>query len=418
MAEVNTDIYKPNPNSQPMNPLQVLQMMSGINQLKLFEQTYKARENIGQAYRDNVRPDGTIDQQGLHRDIGQGGGFLAGEATGTAISNTGSQFDVQARQQRHAQELFGTLADMPNPTRADVLNHAVKAIRNTNIPESMALSLINGVPDDPKEIKKFLVTQRNLALGSAAAAGVPATPTEGGAATTQTAGQAGYERAGVGGQRTGNPPGLEAAAVASAGVKAADLAKARQFGTDIYPMTQALGNLERLGITGTGPGTDELNVVKSFIQTNASWLPEALRPDPAKIKDFDEAKKYLTQLAGARAAGFGHGTDQALSTSLTASPNTHISNLAAVDLTKATIALRRMEQAQALEGEAIPDGKYSGWAARWAGGQDPRAYMIDLMNDEQRENLKKSLKTEAQRKKFEKSFQTAVEAGLIPRPEQ
>src|SRR6185437_16056681 len=182
-----------------------------------------------------------------------------------------------------------------------------------------------------------------------------------------------------------------------------------------YPMTQALTNLEKLGPQGTGPGTQELNTVKSFVQSNLNWLPgaEKIYGDPAKIQNFDEAQKYLTNIAGGRAAQFGHGTDQALSTALTASPNTHISNLAAVDLTKATIALRRMEQAQVLDADnkGVNPGQYAKFASNWATNVDPRAFMVDLMTPEQLQNLNKTLKNSAERTKFNKSVQMAIDNG-------
>lgn len=210
------------------------------------------------------------------------------------------------------------------------------------------------------------------------------------------------------------PPGYSEAATASGGAMAAARTRAATFGTETFPLTQALGSLERLGPQGSGPLTDELNTFKSFLQSaGGTWLPGV---DPNKIKDFDEAKKYLTQAAGGRAAAFGHGTDQALATALTANPSMKISNLAAVDLTKATLALRRMEQAQILEADrlSVPEAQYSKWASKWATGQDARAYMVDLLDAKQFERLRKSLKPGTpEMERFNSSLRSAIDSGIV-----
>lgn len=427
MAEVDTSIYKTQPQNPLQMPLQIMQLLGAVNQNKLFNQTYDARQNIGEAYKRNVDQSGKIDNRGLLRDIAGTGGFLAGEGVGTANSNATTQFNLDANKLNFAQKTIGALAADPAVKKTDVAR-AAAILHKAGVGHDITSGLLDAAysTTNPKDLRKALAAQGIMSLGTEALTTEPGSPDEEGRIPAITKGQGILGRVDAlpakpgSGMVVTNPPGYEKAAGASADLLGSARARAANFGSDIYPMAQALPALERLGKTGTGPGTDELNTMKSFIQSNLSWLPgaEKIIGNPDTIKDFDEVTKYLTNIAGARAGTFGHGTDQALSTALTASPNTRISNLAAVDLTKATIALRRMEQAQTLEADAknISPGKFSTWAARWATNVDPRAFMADLMTPEQLQNLNKTLKNPAERVKFNNSVQMAIEQGIITRP--
>lgn len=442
MAEVSTDIYKSLQPQDPLKqPLSIMQLLGAVNQNRLFNQTYNARENIGNAYRANVDEQGNIDNRGLARDIGRTGGFLAGEGLGTATANATAQFANQKTQQNYLQQTLGALASKPDLNWRDVSTWAQNVARNTNAPPEMITSLLDGafsVKNNPRALKDYITTQGIISLGTQALGGETGPPTGEGQPTQITTGEAIQRRTGVlpgsntpqaaprpgvipqTGMVTGNAPGFEQAAAGSANLMASNRARAANFGSDIFPMMQALPALERLGPQGVGPGTEELNTIKSFVQSNLNWLPGAdkIIGNPQNIKDYDEAKKYLTQLAGSRATMFGHGTDQALSTSLVGSPNTHISNLAGTDLLKATIALRRMEQAQTLDADdqKVQPGGYASWAAKWATNVDPRAYMVDLMTPDQLQRVAKSLKTKAEKDKFNRSAAKAAELGIITRP--
>lgn len=441
MSDVDTSIYKSlGANNQAMSPLQVLQLIGAANQNKLFQQTYDARQAIGDAYKSNVDPQGNIDNRGLIHDIAGNGGFLAGEGVGQAQNNATTQLSNQVTQQKYLQSTIGALTALPNPTMRDVNNWAVNVARNTNAPPEMIQGLVDGAysaGNDPKALKKYLATQGIFSLGTQALAGQSGPPTEAGAPTQISTGEAILRRAGVGpqssqgaappvstgqptGMVTGMAPGFQEAASAGGVQMAAARARAANFGADIYPMTELLGNLQKLGPTGTGPGTEDLNTMKSFIQSNLSWMPGAdkIIGDPEKIANYNEAQKYATQLAGSRASMFGHGTDQAMATALVGSPNTHISNLAGQDLTKAIIGLKRMEQAQILDADrqGVQPGQFPAWASRWSTTVDPRAFMIDKLDKNQIQNVAKTLKTPAQRQRFNSSVNLAIQTGLIDAP--
>ncbi|HEX5508914.1 MAG TPA: hypothetical protein VFX37_10465 [Pseudolabrys sp.] len=437
MAEVDTSIYKNAAGAAPMNPLQVLQLLTLANENKLFQQTYGARQGIADAYRNNVDPEGNLDTRGLQRDVATKGGFLAPEAVGQGVANSTAQFNQQVLQLNHLRSTVSSLASLPSPTMRDVNNWAVTAARNTNAPAEMIQGIVDGAAqfrDDPKALKAYIAKQGILASGTGALSGQAGPPTAAGTPTQISTGEAILRRAGVGpGQRSGSSggmpptgmatgvaPGFGEAAGASGAQMANERAKAATFGSDMFAMNQLKENLEKLGKTGTGPGTQDINNLKSFVQTNLGWVPGAktVIGDPSKISNYDEAVKYATQLAANRASMFGHGTDQALATSLIGSPNTHISNLGGVDLTKAIIGLRRMEQAQILEADRqeIQPGQYSKFAARFATSVDPRGFMFDQYDKKQLQNIAKTLKTPAQRQRFNATVKLAIDNGLIDNP--
>lgn len=427
MAEINSDIYKSlGQNNQAMSPLQVLQLLGQVNQNKLFNQTYDSRQKIGQAYQNNVDQNGKINNSGLMRDIA-GSGFLAPEAAGQAINNSTAQFGLDTNKLQFAQKTLGALASKPDVTTSDVAGWAANSARAGVDPATIHGVLTDAYKagGDQRALRKALAGQAIMSMGTGALEG-EAGPVEDGQPTTVNKGEALMRRAGVipGQDKTGmvttNPPGYaEAASIGGAARGQANL-RAGQFGSDMFPMTQLLSNLEKLGPTGTGPGTHELNTMKSFVQSNLGWLPGAdkIVGDPNKIANYNEAEKYATQLAGSRASQFGHGTDQAMAQSLIGSPNTHISQLAGTDLTKAVIGLRRMEQAQTLQAdkENVADRNYPIWAAKWATNVDPRAYMVDLMDQDQLNRLQKTLKNPTELRKFNNSVKMAIEHGIITRP--
>src|ERR1700722_16986803 len=135
MADVNTQIYQPlqAPQQQPMTPLSVLQMIGQINTNRLFDQEYSARQNIGQAYHDNTLPGGNINTPGLRTQIGQTGGFRAGEGLQQATSNSEADTRLKGVYQQTLHSIFGH-------------NATEKDISDQKIAESMAAASRQGVP--------------------------------------------------------------------------------------------------------------------------------------------------------------------------------------------------------------------------------------------------------------------------------
>jgi len=119
-------------------------------------------------------------------------------------------------------------------------------------------------------------------------------------------GQAAYQRAGVGaspgGMRTTLPIGEGAALERSA----ADITTLRSKNTS-YPngmvaINGLIHSLKAVGAKGSGPGTSELNTLKSALYANFSWVPgvEKAAGDPA---GDGRLARPIVELVG-RKAGF------------------------------------------------------------------------------------------------------------------
>jgi hypothetical protein len=450
----------PNPsNNGTSDPLKWIGLIGQLNQNALFQQTFAARKAIGQSYQKAIRPDGSIDTPTLMREIQSrpDAGFLAGEASagalqrqGQQILNTQAQFDLNAKRQQFLVDGLGSLADKDNPTLDDVRDFGVRAARNAGVPGYMVNGWIHGLPQGGPELKKALVTLRNMAIGSASLSTPDTTGfTSEGAPVSGTRGQAGYERAGVGVGGAGgsiipgggqiiaggatvaptpaavapagpaNPPGiagLPPGSEKSAGMMQDDLIRAGNFGQEMLPMNQALDAANRLKQKyGTGyfaPGSQGRQEFQSFFYGVSPTLARWAGVDPEKLKNYAEAKKYLTQAVASRVGGFGAGTVEQLKTAAGGNPSVDINDMAVDDVLKMMIAARRMEHVQTLQASGGGGVNYTKNAAKWATGQDPKAFMLDLMSPAQIRDMEKRLKGE-DRVRFNRSLSAAIQTGVI-----
>lgn len=218
---------------------------------------------------------------------------------------------------------------------------------------------------------------------------------------------------GLGQRVVGPAPGqVEAMAAAGAG-SGKELADARarevDFARDILPLQKAIPALESLGTTGSGPGSEQVNEIKSFLTTLG--IPGM---DVEGIKNFDEARKYLTQYA--QTVGDTNTNDK-LAASFAANPSVGISNAAAVDVAKTALALRRFQNAQvrAFDVSGLSPDQYTQFATQFSASQDPRAYGLDIMSPEARAKLIGGLKGE-EKTRFVESLKAAIALGLVEAP--
>jgi hypothetical protein len=215
---------------------------------------------------------------------------------------------------------------------------------------------------------------------------------------------------------TGVSPGAleanKATGTASGQQLAADTAQEANFQSDILPLQKARDALISLGTTGTGPGTEQINEIKSFAQSMGLGTLAGIDPD--KIKNFDEAKKYLTQYASQ--AGSPNTNDK-LAAAFAGNPSVGISNAASVDVLKTAMSLRRMQNAKvrAFQASGEQPSVYNQWAAKFNSSQDPVAYGFDMMSPDQRKKYVSGL-SPAERQKFVGSLQTATQLGLVTPP--
>ena len=212
---------------------------------------------------------------------------------------------------------------------------------------------------------------------------------------------------------TSQAPGVKEAATATGQQSGEQLAADRKSAADyqrtIFPLTQAIPALERLGTTGTGPGTEQFNQIKSFLQS--AGLPGL---DTSKIKDFDEVKKYLTDFVNQNG---NTGTNDKLAAAFAGNPSVGISNAAAADVAKSALALQRMKQARTFEfaNSGLPDAQYGQFAAKFATQQDPRAYGYDMMSAPAQQKMLSAM-TPAEKERFVASLRVAHRNSLLNGP--
>lgn len=158
----------------------------------------------------------------------------------------------------------------------------------------------------------------------------------------------------------------------------------------------------------TGKGSQGLQDFKSALVTFG------IDPSQAEsVKNFDEAKKYLTQTMLSRGADVGVNTDSKLATLAGGSPNVEISNMAAKDMVKAAIGLERMRQAQvaAFQATGQSPSKYSDWATTWNRSVDPRGFMADQLEPAERASLTSKM-TDVEFKRYVGAIRAAIDAGV------
>ncbi|MFM0638083.1 hypothetical protein PQQ63_15380 [Paraburkholderia metrosideri] len=221
---------------------------------------------------------------------------------------------------------------------------------------------------------------------------------------------------------TSLPPGVsQAADVAgtASGQQFADDQKANAgSGQRVYQLQSALTGLQNAG--STGPGTATMNNIKSFLLAQSpDWLKNHLPGvDPNQIQNYDEANKYLTQYADAKAASMGGDTAKQLATTLSGNASTHISNLAAQDVVKANIGLERMGQAQqaAFAASGLPTSQYTTFASKFGSTIDPRVFIADQLPPTQVMNIVSKMKPQEQAQ-FKNQYNWAVQNGYISGPQ-
>lgn len=214
---------------------------------------------------------------------------------------------------------------------------------------------------------------------------------------------------------TGFAPGIAEAETRAGAASGEQLAHARttaaNYQRDIFPLTQAIPALERLGTKGTGPGTEEINLLKSLVLSNVPGVKES--DFNGTVADYDKAKKYLTDFVNQTG---NTGTNDKLAAAFAGNPSVGISNAAAVDVAKSALALRKMQQAAILDFErkGLPASQFSRYIAQLTNTLDPRAFGFNLMGEDKQKKLVSELKknpTEAEN--FRKSYELAKELGLI-----
>lgn len=402
---------------QPPTPLGPGQMLGIVGQVNALQQ-FNAQQAAGRSFQSGINPDGSVDYSKIMTGLQSPDAALAApqamgtllEQRGRMIANSAAQFELGAGQNTFIMnKLAGLATKAGGVSQEDINGLLTDAARGTNIPAADLSgwgASFNGMskPAAQARIKNVLNSQ----LGTSGAQQIPGPPNP----ATGAPGSIALGAAPSGGMATGTPLGSEA----SSGLMQADLARKGNLQQELFPMQKSLDLLNSLPAGSTGPGTAVRNQIQSFIYsmspTLAKWLPGV---DPSKIQDYDELNKYMTQAVTSGARGFSPDSDARLAAAFSGNPNSHINDLANKDVFKSMIALKRMEATQTgIAQQAGPIG-YSAAKANAAAWLDPRAFAIDQMTPDQRQNLQKSLKG-PERVNFNRSLGAAYSNGILAPP--
>jgi hypothetical protein len=417
MADITSLYPAPPAAAQPNvlssgDPSKVLGIIGQMNQL----QTFGAQKAAGEAAQSAIDPTGNYDPtvNALALRNNPNAALVAPEAIQGILARQGQQIEQRRAQASDATNLFGGISNIDKPSEIDVHKAAaLAAAQYPNLPPSVIAGISSHILKDgnsPSAIKKNATTIQNMAIGAAGTSGrVAAPPTSTGAPQQQPLGAANYG----GAMPTGLSPKETAAQTQSGSGAGSAVNDARlrglNYNAEVFPLEQAIPALEKLGKTGVGPGTEEFNHVKSFLQS--AGIPGL---DVEKIKNFDEAKKYLTDFVNQNG---NSGTNDKLAAAFAGNPNVGISQAASVDVAKSALTLRRYKQAQlvAFENSGKPDEDFPKEAGKWAREHDQRAYGFDLMMPDARKKVLESIPA-GKRELFMMDVQDALKQNIIKAP--
>src|ERR1019366_2529237 len=186
-------------------------------------------------------------------------------------ANQQRQFDLHKAQNDAVNGIIGPLATIPNldsKQAQTVILPQLKALGLDPATSPVAAQhigpLLDGTLDDPKKMKLWQLGHTAPFLGAAGFGPTTGPATGQGAPTTVLP----IERAAMPGPQPSQfGPAAQAAGAAyggaAGGALAGSAANEMDFKRQVTPLEQAIPALQRLGTTGTGPGTDEINKMKS-----------------------------------------------------------------------------------------------------------------------------------------------------------
>lgn len=406
---VDTSIYKNvGAGNTSMSPLQVLQLVATSNLTKMQQQEINARNGLAEAYADNPNPDLST--------LGRMAGYQAGPAINQQVINTTAQSQLHQAQQDIVQRRIGAISAMKNPTLDDLTNLVVQGAHdNPSIPAQMWTDRLDEARAvagaNPNALKSWGVKQAVTAPSFDATKTTSGPPGPENEPTNITTAAQLQNITQPGGMQAGLSPAVTAATAAAGQASGEASAKAvgaaGNYRSSITPLTKIVHLLDTVGPTGQGIGTEATNSIKNLGVGLGLLKPDTTLP-------IEELKKYYTQNV-LRNADIG-STDKMIS-AFHGNPNIDLNTASASDLAKTDLALRRMSQAQALEGAEQPKQNYQAWAAKFNNNQDPAAYGFDLMSASNQRKYLASLKpgsVESQR--FRNSLTLAHKWQLLEKP--
>lgn len=430
MADVNS-LYPQPPKAQDTgglnvltNPASAIQLLQGVTSLQGNQQELRARNAIGDIYRKNIRPDGTLDEHGAIRDIASHpdaaykapeavGGMLQrqGQAldnAGKAIVNRTQQFEQQAKQQEFVANSF-SLIDPEKPTEEQVHNWTVMMKRNNpTVPSAVINGMAQTALTDPQGLAHGVGVMKNMALGASGTSGRVAGPPDAatGAPTTISTGQANLSPAGI---KTALPPG-EGTVLEGASARAERLqstaSTAPQYHADLENLKQdskVLGNI----------GGPTVSFEKSLNQTMTRLGLPGITMTPEQLKATESFDKIANQISTSQAGNLGAATDAGRHMVVGANPSTSMSaygregvidmlqgNQDAIDTTR-----KLWMDARA---KGVPANTYDNFVHNLSQSLDPRVFQFNRLSRENQQTFLHQLSPE-DLPNFEAKYKLAIE---------
>lgn len=406
------------------NPASAVQLLQGITALQGNQQELRARNAIGEIYKNNIRPDGTLDEHGAIRDITSHpdaaykapeavGGMLQrqGQAlqnAGTAIANRTAQFEQHAKQQEFVANSF-SMIDPEHPTEEQVHNWTVMMKRNNpTVPSALINSYAQTALSDPAGLAHGVGVMKNMALGASGTSNRVAGPPDAatGAPTTISTGQANLSPQGI---KTALPPG-EGTVMEGSAARAERLqstaSTAPQYHADLENLKQDSKVLENLG----GP---TFEVEKKLNQLTSRIGGFGVTMTPEQLKAGESFDKIANQISTSQAGNLGAATDAGRHMVVGANPSTSMSafgregvidmlqgNQDAIDTTR-----KLWMDARA---KGVPANSYDSFVHTLSQTMDPRVFQFNRLSRANQQTFLHQLGP-AELPEFERKYQAAID---------
>lgn len=449
MPDVDTSIYKPQPRQDVFGRLGgVVNVGNALLSGQLARQTVDANQGVGDALKAGIDPaTGTFDPATMARAIKSGAadpGYQTGAVLGEGNTiQSGATGNARDQTSDFWRGLGATALTDPNLNHAKAVGLVNSYNKTGRITPSVAANILRDIPssDDPQVLHQYIAGRMGSTLPEGGASLVPGPLSASGAPTQTTTGAmvgkmlnpdgtvppaAGPGAAGAVPRPNGGQPGAASAGTVQMGFGvgtqklmqdsvdqySADRTLGANFQAAYTPLTQAIDHLEKLGPSGTGPGTQEYSMLMGFLQ---AFAPGTLTPDRLKtLNDYQSASKYIEQIASQAAASIGPHTNAGLDAAFKGNASMDKTQDVNLGVLKKATSLLRMRQAQQAEfaRQGGDPTQYANWSQKWAVDQDPRAYGVDLMSKKQQQDLYKGLSGD-ERKKFNASLKAAIGNGLV-----
>ena len=202
---------------------------------------------------------------------------------------------------------------------------------------------------------------------------------------------------------------------------------ALQRTADDSPNRQAmLGNmLSDLNGFTSGPGATQEGQYQAFLNRYAPGMSRTFGMDPQRVASQESFAKLVKQIALAQTGALGAGTDEKLTTSLGANPNTDLSKLGNQQI---IAMLQGNEDAIVAKNKAWQmyqqqqgPSSYGQFSTQFNQTFDPRVFQAMRMTPADRAQMAAAMPGNANdpstdRGAFRQRFNAAVQSGMIPDP--